>query len=145
MGGRGASGGAVLTSVRSTIERSNTIQDAIRYGARSPFQSAAWVSNLEREISKEAFNRGKEITIKQVDSIVSQLKTHVETERERIRTEKAEEAEKTRQAKEYFARTYNPNREQREITSSTYQRADRALRQQVDNVLGISRKRRRRG
>lgn len=149
MGGRGSKGArgsgktngdAILASIKSTIEQSDIIQDGIHYGLSSPFQSAYWVSALEDEISREAFNRGEEITIKQVDNIVSQLKTYVEKERERIKAEREEEAEKTRLAKEYFARTYNQNRGQREITSSTYRRADKALRKHADSVLGISRK-----
>ena len=156
MGGRGASGGgygssartrATLATIESAMEKSSIIQEGIQYGASSPFGSGYWTRQLEYEITKESDRQGKEITIKQTDKIVSQLKTYVEREREKIKTqrekerrEKAELEEKTRQAKEYFARTYNPNREQRDITSSTYKRADRSLRKQVDSVLGISRK-----
>lgn len=36
-------------------------------------------------------------------------------------------------AKKYFREHYNPNREQREITSSTYKRAQKRLQKKVDN------------
>lgn len=146
MGGRGGAGDVSsrsLSAIKSSMEKSSIIQDAIQYNGPKVFQSSYWITQLENEISKNAFNRGKEITITQTNGIVSQLKKYVEKEHERLKQEKAEEAEKTRIAKEYFARTYNKNKEQREITSVTYKRADKRMTKYVDSVLGITRKRRR--
>ena len=49
-------------------------------------------------------------------------------------TEKKESTENY--AKRYFREHYNPNREQREITSSTYKRAQNNLQSSVNSFFG---------
>lgn len=57
---------------------------------------------------------------------------------------KTDEERKTAAAKKYFKEHYDPNRQQREITSSTYERAVARTQRDVDNFLGVKRKRKKR-
>ena len=137
MGGRGASGGSssgrlALAAIEREIKERDYIKNSFQDGEKL-LTSAYFVDHVKSDIGKEAFNRGYEITTKQVDSMSEKIISGIKPRGQRD----ADALDKARkEAKEYFAKTYNPNKEQREITSSTYKRAQGGLKRDADNWFG---------
>ena len=128
MGGRGGAGGGI-GAVRSAVERSEFWKSAksnAYLGAEKLLKSPSFVESVKEAIGKEAFMRDYDITKKQVDTLANKMIKSI-----------AEKKESTEDyAKRYFREHYNPNREQREITSSTYKRAQNNLQNSVDSFFG---------
>lgn len=137
MGGRGGAG-VGLSAVRSAVERSEFWESAksnAYLGAEKLLKSPTFVESVKQAIGKEAFMRGYDITQRQVDNLTSKMiKGLAEKKAPKKNTTKKESAEDY--AKQYFREHYNPNREQREITSSTYKRAQNNLQNSVDSFFG---------
>lgn len=139
MGGRGASGGTGgkhIASIEKSIREKDYYKNSYDDGQKL-LTSAYFMGQVKSDIGKEAFNRDYEITTKQVDAMAAKLVGEIKSQKQkRADVESTELAQKTREAKEYFARTYNPNRPAREITSSTYKRAQNRLTRGVNNWFG---------
>ena len=137
MGGRGGAGGG-LSAVRSAVERSEFWESAksnAYLGAEKLLKSPTFVESVKQAIGKEAFMRDYDITQRQVDNLTSKMiKGLAEKKAPKKNTTKKESAEDY--AKQYFREHYNPNREQREITSSTYKRAQNNLQGAVNSFFG---------
>ena len=137
MGGRGGAGGGI-GAVRSAVERSEFWKSAksnAYLGAEKLLKSPSFVESVKEAIGKEAFMRDYDITKKQVDTLANKMIKSI-----------AEKKESTEDyAKRYFREHYNPNREQREITSSTYKRAQNNLQNSVDSFFGRGMKKKRNG
>ena len=135
MGGRGGAGGGI-GAVRSAVERSEFWKSAksnAYLGAEKLLKSPSFVESVKEAIGKEAFMRDYDITKKQVDTLANKMIKSI-----------AEKKESTEDyAKRYFREHYNPNREQREITSSTYKRAQNNLQNSVDSFFGRGMKKKR--
>ena len=135
MGGRGGAGGGI-GAVRSAVERSEFWKSAksnAYLGAEKLLKSPTFVESVKEAIGKEAFMRDYDITKKQVDTLANKMIKSI-----------AEKKESTEDyAKRYFREHYNPNREQREITSSTYKRAQNNLQNSVDSFFGRGMKKKR--
>ena len=135
MGGRGGAGGGI-GAVRSAVERSEFWKSAksnAYLGAEKLLKSPAFVESVKEAIGKEAFMRDYDITKKQVDTLANKMIKSI-----------AEKKESTEDyAKRYFREHYNPNREQREITSSTYKRSQNNLQNSVDSFFGRGMKKKR--
>jgi len=144
MGGRGGAGGG-LSAVRSAVERSEFWESAksnAYLGAEKLLKSPTFVESVKQAIGKEAFMRDYDITQRQVDNLTSKMiKGIAEKKAPKKNTTKKESAEDY--AKQYFREHYNPNREQREITSSTYKRAQNNLQNSVDSFFGRGMKKKR--
>lgn len=144
MGGRGGAGGG-LSAVRSAVERSEFWESAksnAYLGAEKLLKSPTFVESVKQAIGKEAFMRDYDITQRQVDNLTSKMiKGLAEKKAPKKNTAKKESAEDY--AKQYFREHYNPNREQREITSSTYKRAQNNLQNSVDSFFGRGMKKKR--
>lgn len=99
------------------------------------------MESVKDAIGKEAFMRDYEITTKQVNFLAEKMvrELHGKVKTAEKKTESAEEY-----AKRYFREHYNPNRGQREITSSTYERAQRRLNENVDSYFGRGMEKKRR-
>lgn len=145
MGGRGGAGGTVIGAIRRNVESSDWWQSTKQY-TKTPeklLNSPTFMESVKDAIGKEAFMRDYEITQKQVNSLAEKMvrELHGKVKTAEKKTESAEEY-----AKRYFREHYNPNREQREITSSTYERAQRRLNENVDAYFGrgMEKKRRKR-
>lgn len=135
MGGRGGAGGGI-GAVRSAVERSEFWKSAksnAYLGAEKLLKSPTFVESVKHAIGKEAFMRDYAITQKQVDTLTNKMIKSI--------AEKKESTENY--AKRYFREHYNPNREQREITSSTYKRAQNNLQNSVDSFFGRGMKKKR--
>lgn len=135
MGGRGATSilAGNLAKIKTEVISAYWIQENLRYSdVDKLIKSPTFMSNLQDEIGKQAFNNGYEITTREVSRLMDESINEMKSQQE-----------KDNAAKEYFKRTYNPNREQREITSSTYERAQRRLNSEVESFLGIKKKRKR--
>lgn len=144
MGGRGGAGGG-LSAVRSSVERSEFWESAksnAYLGAEKLLKSPTFVESVKQAIGKEAFMRDYDITQRQVDNLTSKMiKGLAEKKAPKKNTTKKESTEDY--AKQYFREHYNPNREQREITSSTYKRAQNNLQNSVDSFFGRGMKKKR--
>ena len=143
MGGRGGAGGGI-GAVRAAVERSEFWKSAksnAYLGAEKLLKSPTFVESVKDAIGKEAFMRDYDITIKQVDTLTNKMIKSIAEKKEA--TKKKESTEDY--AKRYFREHYNPNREQREITSSTYKRAQNNLQNSVDSFFGRGMKKKRKG
>lgn len=145
MGGRGGAGGTAIGAIRRNVESSDWWQSTKQY-TKTPeklLNSPTFMESVKDAIGKEAFMRDYEITTKQVNSLAEKMvrELHGKVKTAEKKTESAEEYEKR-----YFREHYNPNRGQREITSSTYERAQRRLNENVDSYFGrgMEKKRRKR-
>lgn len=145
MGGRGGAGGTAIGKIRRNVESSDWWQSTKQY-TKTPeklLNSPTFMESVKDAIGKEAFMRDYEITTKQVNSLAEKMvrELHGKVKTAEKKTESAEEY-----AKRYFREHYNPNRGQREITSSTYERAQRRLNENVDSYFGrgMEKKRRKR-
>lgn len=145
MGGRGRSGGTAIGAIRRNVESSDWWQSTKQY-TKTPeklLNSPTFMESVKDAIGKEAFMRDYEITVKQVNSLAEKMvrELHGKVKTAEKKTESAEEY-----AKRYFQEHYNPNRGQREITTSTYERAQRRLQENVDSYFGrgMEKKRRKR-
>ena len=136
MGGRGGAGGGIGV-VRSAVERSEFWESAksnAYLGAEKLLKSPTFVESVKEAIGKEAFMRNYDITQKQMDTLTNKMiraLTEKKTPKNNNREKRAEDY-----AKRYFREHYNPNREQREITSSTYKRAQNNLQGAVNSFFG---------
>lgn len=94
-------------------------------------KSNVFVDGMEYQISKIAvFNDiNPDFTDKQTNYIVKRMLKELGSDNPKWSPENVEREK----AKKYFREHYNPNREQREITSSTYKRAQKRLQKKVDN------------
>jgi len=145
MGGRGGAGGG-LGAVRSAVERSEFWKSAksnAYLGTEKLLKSPTFVESVKQAIGKEAFMRDYDITQRQVDNLTGKMIKSLAEKKapKKNNTEKKESAEDY--AKRYFREHYNPNREQREITSSTYKRAQNNLQNSVDSFFGRGMKKKR--
>jgi hypothetical protein len=143
MGGRGGAGGTAIGKIRRNVESSDWWQSTKQY-TKTPeklLNSPTFMESVKDAIGKEAFMRDYEITTKQVNSLAEKMvrELHGKVKTAEKKTESAEEY-----AKRYFREHYNPNRGQREITSSTYERAQRRLNENVDSYFGRGMEKRRR-
>jgi hypothetical protein len=143
MGGRGGAGGTAIGKIRRNVESSDWWQSTKQY-TKTPeklLNSPTFMESVKNAIGKEAFMRDYEITTKQVNSLAEKMvrELHGKVKTAEKKTESAEEY-----AKRYFREHYNPNRGQREITSSTYERAQRRLNENVDSYFGRGMEKRRR-
>ena len=137
MGGRGGAGGGIGV-VRSAVERSEFWESAksnAYLGAEKLLKSPTFVESVKEAIGKEAFMRGYDITQKQTDTLTNKMIRSIDKGKApKNNNRKKESAEDY--AKRYFREHYNPNREQREITSSTYKRAQNNLQGSVNSFFG---------
>lgn len=139
MGGRGSAGGKMngWGGIESKIV--SKFAETVKYGGYTSEKlkaSPTFVQSVSDAISKEAFMQDREITTKQLNKITNRVIDRLGAKREKTPRE-TEEQRKTREAKEYFKKNYNPNRPQREITSSTYERAQKWLNKDFDKWFGI--------
>ena len=137
MGGRGGAGGGI-GAVRSAVEHSEFWESAksnAYLGAEKLFKSPTFVESVKEAIGKEAFMRNYDITKKQTDTLTNKMIRSLDKGKApKNNNRKKESAEDY--AKRYFREHYNPNREQREITSSTYKRAQNNLQGSVNSFFG---------
>ena len=137
MGGRGGAGGGI-GDVRSAVEHSEFWKSAksnAYLGAEKLLKSPTFVGSVKEAIGKEAFMRDYDITQKQMDTLANKMiRSLAEKKAPKNNNRKKESAEDY--AKRYFREHYNPNREQREITSSTYKRAQNNLQGAVNSFFG---------
>lgn len=137
MGGRGGAGGGI-GSVRSAVEHSEFWESAksnAYLGAEKLLKSPTFVESVKEAIGKEAFMRNYDITQKQTDTLTNKMIRSLDKGKApKNNNRKKESAEDY--AKRYFREHYNPNREQREITSSTYKRAQNNLQDSVNSFFG---------
>ena len=137
MGGRGGAGGGI-GAVRSAVERSEFWESAksnAYLGAGKLLKSPTFVESVKEAIGKEAFMRNYDITQKQTDTLTNKMIRSLDKGKApKNNNRKKESAEDY--AKRYFREHYNTNREQREITSSTYKRARNNLQDSVNSFFG---------
>lgn len=137
MGGRGGAGGGI-GAVRSAVEHSEFWESAksnAYLGAEKLLKSPTFVESVKEAIGKEAFMRNYDITQKQTDTLTNKMiRALAEGKAPKNNNREKESAEDY--AKRYFREHYNPNREQREITSSTYKRAQNNLQNSVNLFFG---------
>lgn len=137
MGGRGGAGGGI-GAVRSAVEHSEFWKSAksnAYLGAEKLLKSPTFVESVKEAIGKEAFMRNYDITQKQTDTLTNKMIRSLDKGKApKNNNRKKESAEDY--AKRYFREHYNPNREQREITSSTYKRAQNNLQGSVNSFFG---------
>ena len=137
MGGRGGAGGGI-GAVRSAVEHSEFSESAksnAYLGAEKLLKSPTFVESVKGAIGKEAFMRNYDITQKQTDTLTNKMIRSLDKGKTpKNNNRKKESAEDY--AKRYFREHYNPNREQREITSSTYKRAQNNLQGSVNSFFG---------
>lgn len=99
---------------------------------------------MKEEIGKEAFMRDYDITQKQVDTLANKMIKSIAEGKKATKKNTTKKKESTEDyEKRYFREHYNPNREQREITSSTYNRAQNNLQNSVDSFFGRGMKKKR--
>ena len=144
MGGRGGAGGGI-GAVRSAVEHSEFWKSAksnAYLGSEKLLKSPTFVESVKEAIGKEAFMRNYDITQKQTDTLTDKMIRSLDKGKApKNNNRKKESAEDY--AKRYFREHYNPNREQREITSSTYKRAQNNLQNSVDSFFGRGMKKKR--
>lgn len=137
MGGIGGAGGGI-GAVRSAVEHSEFWESAksnAYLGAEKLLKSPTFVESVKEAIGKEAFMRNYDITQKQTDTLTNKMiRALAEGKAPKNNNREKESAEDY--AKRYFREHYNPNREQREITSSTYKRAQNNLQNSVNSFFG---------
>lgn len=137
MGGRCGAGGGI-GAVRSAVENSEFWKSAksnAYLGAGKLLKSPTFVESVKEAIGKEAFMRNYDITQKQTDTLTNKMIRSLDKGKApKNNNRKKESAEDY--AKRYFREHYNPNREQREITSSTYKRAQNNLQGSVNSFFG---------
>lgn len=136
MGGRGGAGGGI-GAVRSAVEHSEFWKSAksnAYLGAEKLLKSPTFVESVKEAIGKEAFMRNYDITQKQTDTLTNKMIRSLDKGKAPKNNNRKESAEDY--AKRYFREHYNPNREQREITSSTYKRAQNNLQDSVNSFFG---------
>lgn len=137
MGGRSGAGGGI-GAVRSAVEHSEFWESAksnAYLGAEKLLKSPTFVESVKEAIGKEAFMRNYDITQKQTDTLTNKMiRALAEGKAPKNNNREKESAEDY--AKRYFREHYNPNREQREITSSTYKRAQNNLQNSVNSFFG---------
>ena len=137
MGGRGGAGGGI-GAVRSAVEHSEFWKSAksnAYLGSEKLLKSPTFVESVKEAIGKEAFMRNYDITQKQTDTLTNKMIRSLDKGKApKNNNRKKESAEDY--AKRYFREHYNPNREQREITSSTYKRAQNNLQGSVNSFFG---------
>ena len=137
MGGRGGAGGGI-GAVRSAVEHSEFWKSAksnAYLGSEKLLKSPTFVESVKEAIGKEAFMRNYDITQKQTDTLTNKMIRSLDKGKApKNNNRKKESAEDY--AKRYFREHYNPNREQREITSSTYKRAQNNLQYSVNSFFG---------
>jgi|GEM_PF-2965445 len=137
MGGKGGAGGGI-GAVRSAVEHSEFWESAksnAYLGAEKLLKSPTFVESVKEAIGKEAFMRNYDITQKQTDTLTNKMiRALAEGKAPKNNNREKESAEDY--AKRYFREHYNPNREQREITSSTYKRAQNNLQNSVNSFFG---------
>lgn len=137
MGGRGGAGGGI-GAVRSAVEHSEFWKSAksnAYLGAEKLLKSPTFVESVKEAIGKAAFMRNYDITQKQTDTLTNKMIRSLDKGKApKNNNRKKESAEDY--AKRYFREHYNPNREQREITSSTYKRAQNNLQGSVNSFFG---------
>lgn len=137
MGGRGGAGGGI-GAVRSAVEHSEFWESAksnAYLGAEKLLKSPTFVESVKEAIGKEAFMRNYDITQKQTDTLTNKMiRALAEGKAPKNNNREKESAEDY--AKRYFREHYNPYREQREITSSTYKRAQNNLQNSVNSFFG---------
>lgn len=137
MGGRCGAGGGI-GAVRSAVEHSEFWESAksnAYLGAEKLLKSPTFVESVKEAIGKEAFMRNYDITQKQTDTLTNKMiRALAEGKAPKNNNREKESAEDY--AKRYFREHYNPNREQREITSSTYKRAQNNLQNSVNSFFG---------
>ena len=137
MGGRGGAGGGI-GAVRSAVEHSEFWKSAksnAYLGAEKLLKSPTFVESVKEAIGKEAFMRNYDITQKQTNTLTNKMIRSLDKGKApKNNNRKKESAEDY--AKRYFREHYNPNREQREITSSTYKRAQNNLQGSVNSFFG---------
>ena len=137
MGGRGGAGGGI-GAVRSAVEHSEFWESAksnAYLGAEKLLKSPTFVESVKEAIGKEAFMRNYDITQKQTDTLTNKMiRALAEGKAPKNNNREKESAEDY--AKRYFREHYNPNRELREITSSTYKRAQNNLQNSVNSFFG---------
>lgn len=137
MGGRVGAGGGI-GAVRSAVEHSEFWESAksnAYLGAEKLLKSPTFVESVKEAIGKEAFMRNYDITQKQTDTLTNKMiRALAEGKAPKNNNREKESAEDY--AKRYFREHYNPNREQREITSSTYKRAQNNLQNSVNSFFG---------
>ena len=146
MGGRGGSSGIRATGGgkgRGFVGIENaTVSDfaeAVKYGGYTSEKlksSPTFVQSVSDAISKKAFMQGKEITTKQLNESTNRVIDKLVAKSKKV-TQETEEQRKTREAKEYFKKNYNPNKKKRKITSSTYERAQKRLNKDFNKWFGI--------
>lgn len=137
MGGRGGAGGGI-GAVRSAVEHSEFWESAksnAYLGAEKLLKSPTFVESVKEAIGKEAFMRNYDITQKQTDTLTNKM-IRALAERKAPKNNNREKESAEDYAKRYFREHYNPNREQREITSSTYKRAQNNLQNSVNSFFG---------
>lgn len=136
MGGRGGAGGGIGV-VRTAVERSEfweRAKSSAYLGAEKLLKSPTFVESVKEAIGKEAFMRNYDITQKQVDTLTNKMIRALDEKKAPKNNNKEKSAEDY--AKRYFREHYDPNREQREITSSTYKRAQNNLQGAVNSFFG---------
>lgn len=148
MGGRGASSGiSQMSSIIKAVRKMDFYNDKYNpYSGEKLLNSPTFVETVKDAISKQAFNRGYEITQKELDEaskkIILEIKpngAHLKGRKTKKQPDKPEDA-----AVKYFREHYNPNREKREITSSTYIRTQNRLNDDVNTWFGRGVKRKKR-
>lgn len=124
--------------MRSAVEHSEFWESAksnAYLGAEKLLKSPTFVESVKEAIGKEAFMRNYDITQKQTDTLTNKMiRALAEGKAPKNNNREKESAEDY--AKRYFREHYNPNREQREITSSTYKRAQNNLQNSVNSFFG---------
>lgn len=138
MGGRGGSSGFELKSIRFKLEKQDWWKDTEKY-ERNPLRllkSPTFMASVEDKIGREAFDRGFEITKSQVKSLSKKMIIDLDKKKSKANKSSAKVESKDEYAKRYFKENYNKNRQPREITSQTYERAQKKLQKNTNSWFG---------
>lgn len=93
-------------------------------------KSGVFIDKMEYKIAEIANDiNAPDFSIKQTNYVVKRMVKELGSDNPKWSPENVEREK----AKKYFREHYNPNREQREITSSTYKRAQKRLQKKVDS------------
>ena len=105
--------------------------DFYKRGAEQAQRAYGSLQDTSEKLAKIAvFNDiNPDFTTKQTNYIVKRMLKELGSENPKWSPENVEREK----AKKYFREHYDPNREQREITSSTYKRAQKRLQKKVDS------------
>ena len=137
MGGRGGAGGGI-GAVRSAVEHSEFWKSAksnAYLGSEKLLKSPTFVESVKEAIGKASFMRDYDITQKQTDTLTNKMIRSLDKGKAPKKNNRKKESAED-YAKRYFREHYNPNREQREITSSTYKRSQNNLQASVNSFFG---------